>query len=107
MRYNFGLKKSWGFGRTRPSIVCVTKPSIYISSYDMISPKWVTITQGITTRNNAILVPAVFHNTSESSFYVWIRKSPSCVVCHRPRGYYGKNFNYFLGPTLKSSRVEL
>jgi hypothetical protein len=107
----------------------VLKNQIYLSSYDTITPIWLTIGRGsssstissstnIPPNNDAILVPTVFNNNNSdnnhsSSLLVWIRKSLSCVQCHRKRGLCGKNFNYFIdstktnNDTTTSSLVEI
>lgn len=98
------LKEIRGFGSNAQDFrLFVLQKQLYISSVDSITPIWFT---SATTnappnhsRKDTILVPTVFSNATEPQqlkLNVWVRKSLSCVNCHRKRAFCGKNFNYFV-----------
>jgi hypothetical protein len=99
--------KAVGFHAAQDFRLFAFEGQVYVSTYDMISPLWVTRSDQVSPHSDAIMVPTVFYNESKSSLYVWIRKAPSCVICNRKRGYCGKNFNYFMDPEIHSLRVEM
>jgi hypothetical protein len=99
--------KAVGFHAAQDFRLFLLDGQIYISSYDVISPLWVTGPDSGQPHPDAVIVPIVFHNEAKRSLYIWIRKEPSCVACNRKRGYCGKNFNYFVDPELQQPSVEL
>ena len=98
------LKAIHGFSNAQDFRLFVLQNQLYISSYDTITPIWFTTTSlgAVPThsRKDLIQIPTVFSKVIDQQqlqLNVWIRKSLSCVNCHRKRAFCGKNFNYFVG----------
>jgi len=68
---------------------------IYISSYDLLAPLWLTKSTSIKLDDvpSTVIAPHVF---GDDKLYVHVRREASCAPCSRQRGFCGKNFNYFV-----------
>jgi hypothetical protein len=91
--------KQAGFPAAQDFRLFVFQNQIYISSYDLIAPVWLTST----ALNNpmaaqTIIAPAVVR--SSDKLQVRVGKQPACSPCLRKRGFCGKNFTYFVSMQL-------
>ena len=91
----------------------VLQKQLYISSVDAITPIWFTTSTSNAppnhSRKDTILIPTVFSkDTDQPQFQLnaWVRRSVSCVNCHRKRAFCGKNFNYFVDDASTNNTSE-